>query len=199
LIMGSFCIIFFAKLLIRKKFNQQRHFSYFFLFLGISSIVAAFAHGVFFYFGIYLHKISWIISGFALYFLQLGSTNLFNNLKFKSKFLILIKSQLALYIILLFFFDGFLIVKLNFVLSLIIILTPIYLVDMIKNNYKHNLYIFLGVFLAIIPSVYHRTKFNFLYIFNMNDLSHFFLILCIFFLFLGLKERFYKNYIIEFE
>ncbi len=193
LIMGAFCLIFFSKLLIRKEYDQQKHFSLFFLFLGISAFVAAFAHGFYYYFGIYLHKLSWIFSGFAIYFLQYGSANLFINKTFKIRFLYFIKSQLVIYIILLFICQGFLIVKLNFTLSLIGILTPVYLVDMIKNNLKHNLYIILGVFLAILPSIYHRTEFNFLYIFNMNDLSHFFLVLCLFFLFLGLKQRFYLN------
>lgn len=51
----------------------------------------------------------------------------------------------------------------------------------------------IGIFLAILPSLYHTKEFSFGYIFNMNDLSHFFLILCIFFVFLGLKERFFKE------
>ncbi|PLX09551.1 MAG: hypothetical protein C0596_03210 [Marinilabiliales bacterium] len=192
LIMGTFCIVLFAKLLIRKEFHNQKYFSQFFLFLGFSSIVAAFAHGLFHYFGIYLHKVSWILSGFALYFLQLGSSSMFNNPKFKSKFIIYIKFQLLTYLVLLMFTEGFLIVKINYALTLIGVLAPIFTVDMIKNNFKHNLYILIGIFLAIIPSIFHRTPLNFLYIFNMNDLSHFFLILCIFFLFLGVKERFYE-------
>lgn len=193
LIMGIFCFIFFAKLLNRKEFNDQKYFSQFFLFLGLSSIIAAFAHGLYQYFGLYLHKVSWILSGLSIYFLQLGSSVLFKNEKFKTRYLFFIKTQLLLYIVLLFFFDGFLIVKLNFVLGLLCILTPVYLIDMLKNKLKHNMFIVIGVLLAIIPSVFHRVEFNFLYIFNMNDLSHFFLIICIFFVFLGLNERFYKS------
>jgi hypothetical protein len=72
------------------------------------------------------------------------------------------------------------------------IITPVYLVDLAKRGYRNNLFIITGVFLAILPSLYHRTEFTFGYIFNMNDLSHFFLILCIFFVFLGVKDRFFK-------
>ncbi|MDD4150810.1 MAG: hypothetical protein PHE33_12365 [Bacteroidales bacterium] len=191
-IMGFFCILFFVKLLINRDLKHQKYFSHFFLFLGASSFIAALAHGLYLYSGVYLHKISWILSGFATYFLELGSSTLFENEKFKSRFVVFIKIQLAIYILFLFFYDGFIIVKLNFVLSMIGILTPIYFVDMMRNQIKHNLYIFLGIFLAIFPSVFHKVDFNFLYIFNMNDLSHFFLILCIFFVFLGLKERFFN-------
>jgi len=199
LIMGTFCFIFFVKLLNRKEFDDQKYFSQFFLFLGLSSIVAAFAHGLYQYFGLYLHKVSWILSGISIYFLQLGSSILFKNEKFKSRYIFFIKTQLIVYIVLLFFTKGFLIVKLNFVLGLLCILTPVYLIDMLKNKFKHNLFILIGVLLAIIPSVFHRVEFNFLYIFNMNDLSHFFLILCIFFVFLGVNDRFYKKSGIIFE
>ena len=192
-IMGFFCIAFFVKLLTNSDFKQEEYFAQFFLLLGLSSFVAAFAHGLHYYFGIYLHKISWLLAGFATYFLELGSTLLFNNEKFKSKFIIFIKLQLTIYILLLFFYEGFIIVKINFVVSLIGILTPIYIVDMVKNQVKHNLYLFFGIFLAIFPSIFHNTEFNFLYIFNMNDLSHFFLILCLFFVFLGLNARFFKS------
>ncbi len=192
-IMGFFCIVFCVKLLTNRDLKEQKYFAQFFLFLGLSSFVAAFAHGLYYYFGIYLHKISWLLAGFATYFLELGSTLLFQNEKFKSKFIGFIKIQLAIYIVFLLLYENFSIVKINFVVSLIGILTPIYIVDMVKNQLKHNLYIFLGIFLAILPSIFHSAEFSFLYIFNMNDLSHFFLILCIFFVFLGINERFFKT------
>lgn len=192
-IMGFFCIVFFVKLLKTKEFKNSNLFSLFFLFLGLSSFVAAFAHGLYYYFGIYLHKISWLLSGLAIYFLELGSIILFKNKKLKSRFINFIRTKLGVYIVLLFFYEGFTIVKINFVIAMIGILTPIYIVDMVRNQTKQNLYIFLGIFLAIFPSLFHKADFNFFYIFNMNDLSHFFLILCIYFVFLGLNKRFFQT------
>lgn len=192
LLMGLACLIFSIKLNRLDDCKKNRFISYFFLFLGFSSFVAGAAHGLFYYFGIYLHTISWILSGLAIYFLQIGTTVLFDNEKFKSWYIVFIRTQLLVYLILLFAISGFIVVKINFVISMIGVITPVYLVDMAKRGYRNNLFIITGVFLAILPSLYHRTEFTFGYIFNMNDLSHFFLILCIFFVFLGVKDRFFR-------
>lgn len=192
LLMGLACIIFFFKLVSQKEDKQQKHLTLFFLFLGFSSFFAAFAHGLFSYFGIYLHIISWLFSGLSIYYLQLGTSTILTKPKFKFAYIILIKTQFLAYLILIFTMPSFTIVKLNFVISLIGIITPIYLVDYFRNKFRFNLYIIGGIFIAILPSLYHKANFNFGYIFNMNDLSHFVLILCIFFLFLGLRERFFS-------
>ncbi len=192
LLMGLACIVFFFKLVSQKEDKQQKHLTFFFLFLGFSSFLAAFAHGLFSYFGIYLHIVSWFFSGLSLYYLQLGTTKLLTNPKFKVAYSIFIKTQFLAYLILIFTVSSFEIVKFNFVISLIGIITPIYLVDYFRNKFRFNFYIIGGVFIAILPSLYHKVNFNFGYIFNMNDLSHFVLILCIFFLFIGLRERFFS-------
>ncbi len=100
--------------------------------------------------------------------------------------------QFMIYTVLIFVVSDFIVLKLNFVISMIGMITPVYFVDYVKKGYRNNLYIVTGVFLAILPSLYHRSEFNFGYIFNMNDLSHFFLILCIYFVFLGVKDRFFE-------
>lgn len=192
LLMGIACLVFSVKLNKLDDFKKNRFISFFFLFLGFSSFVAGAAHGLFYYFGTYLHTASWILSGLAIYFLQLGTTVVFENEQFKTWYIVFIRTQLLIYLILLFAVSGFIVVKINFVISMIGVITPVYLVDMAKRGYRNNLFIITGVFLAILPSLYHRTEFTFGYIFNMNDLSHFFLILCIFFVFLGVKDRFFN-------
>lgn len=191
-LMGLACLIFFLKLIQMDNYKTNKFFGFFFLFLSASSFVAGAAHGLFYYFGSYLHIVSWILSGFAIYFIQLGTAVLFENEKFKNRYIRFIRMQLLIYSILLFVVSGFVVVKINFVIAMIGIITPVYLIDLVKKGYRSNLFIMIGIFLAILPSLYHRKEFTFGYIFNMNDLSHFFLILCIFFVFLGVKDRFFK-------
>lgn len=197
ILMGLACIFFFFRLLALDEIKKNRFFPRFFLFLGFSSFVAALAHGLFNYFGVYLHSLSWILSGLAIYFLQLGTAILFENEHFKQRFLLFIKMQFLIYMVLIFVVSDFIVLKLNFVISMIGIISPVYFVDYVKKGYRNNLYIVTGVFLAILPSLYHRSEFNFGYIFNMNDLSHFFLILCIYFVFLGVKDRFFEPLVSE--
>lgn len=173
-LMGSACLIFFFKLIRMENFKKNIHFSFFFIFLSISSFFAGAAHGLFYYFGTSLHLISWIFSGFAIYFLQLGTSVLFTNEKFKKRYILFIRMQLVTYSILLFLVSGFVVVKVNFVIAMIGIITPAYLIDLVRKGYRNNLYIITGIFLAILPSLYHTKEFTFGYIFNMNDLSHFF-------------------------
>lgn len=191
ILLGMACIIFFYKLTNQKEHKQQKFIALFFLYLGISSFFAAFAHGFFYYFKIYLHIVSWFFSGLSIFYLQLGSANLFLKKKFKAAYLLFIKTQFFIYLVLIFTYSGFEIVKLNFVISMLGIITPIFLIDYFRNKYSFNFYVILGIFMAIIPSLYHKVNYEFGYIFNMNDLSHIFLILCIFFVFLGVQNRFY--------
>jgi hypothetical protein len=78
-LMGLACLIFSVKLNRLDDSKKNRFISYFFLLLGFSSFVAGAAHGLYYYFGTYLHTISWILSGLAIYFLQLGTMVLFDN------------------------------------------------------------------------------------------------------------------------
>lgn len=192
-LMGLVALIFFRKLKKHTKYKYNKFFSFFFLFFGISSLIAAWTHGLFLYFDIYLHIIAWILSGISFYFLQLASASLVINAKFKLKYLIFIKVQLLLYLIFLFLFPSFLIVKINFAIALLVSIIPVFFMDYLKNNQKYNLFVIFGILLAIIPGLFHKLDFKFAYIFNMNDLSHFVLIICTYFLYLGLKYRFFEQ------
>lgn len=133
-LMGFACLIFFVKLMRMDNFKNNKFFSFFFIFLSASSFTAGAAHGLFYYFGSYLHIVSWILSGFSIYFLQLGTAVLFENEKFRNRYITFIRMQLIIYSILLFAVSGFIIVKVNFVIAMIGIITPAYLVDLVKRG-----------------------------------------------------------------
>lgn len=192
-LMGLTCLFFFKVLKNEDNIKHSKFLRFFFLFLGISSLVAAWAHGLFLYFDIYLHLFAWVLSGLAFYFLQLGTAVLILNDRFKNMYLNFIKIELLIYTILLFFFPSFVVVKINFAVSLLLIIFPIYFFDYLRTNERFNLFVLAGILLAILPGLFHKTDFTFGYILNMNDLSHFVLILCIYFLYLGLKIRFFEK------
>ncbi|MDR2009283.1 MAG: hypothetical protein LBQ22_02225 [Bacteroidales bacterium] len=193
LIMGIACLFFYFRLLSKSVNKQHKQLSYFFLFFALTSIIGAFAHGFNYIFGMSLHILSWSCSGFAVYFLLAGSSGLITNQWLKNAYNIFNIFQLSLLILLILIHPSFAIAKISMAFSLAGIILPLYIVDTIKNSYLTNLYIFFAIAIACIPAIFHTIEFEFGYIFNMNDLSHFTLILVFYFVYLGLEKRFFTN------
>ncbi len=178
------------KVAITKYHNQ---ISYFFLFMGFSSFAGAFAHSLFLYTGKSLHYVSWILTGISGFFIELGISSYINNDKKRSLFELFIKIKLLAFFIITSIFMDFVVVKINTAIGMLGMVSPILLFRMIKFEKKNNVYVLLGILLAIIPAFLHKTKFEFAGIFNMNDLSHFFLIICLFLVYFGLKSAITNN------
>lgn len=191
IIMGFASLFFYFKLIAKARNKQQKFLSYFFLFLSISSIIAAFAHGFFYIFGKFFHILSWSCAGLAIFYILSGSSSMINNSNLKRIYKIFNMSHLILLMLILIIYPKFDIVKVSFAFSLIGILIPLYLVDTVKNSCSTNLYIFLAIAIACVPALFHTVEFEFGLIFNMNDLSHFILIICFYFIYLGLDKRFF--------
>ena len=193
LLMAFACYYFYystRKIATTKYHNQL---SYFFLFMGFSSFAGAFAHSLFFYTGKTLHYVSWVLTGISVFFIELGVSSHIVNDKPRSVFVILIKAKLLIYFIVSSIFMDFLYVKINTAVGMLGLVFPIILYQIIKFDKKGFIYILLGILLAIMPALLHRTKFQIAWIFNMNDLSHFFLIFCMFLVYLGLKSGISSN------
>jgi hypothetical protein len=193
LLMAFACYYFYTSIK-KNAFNKYHNqISLFFLFMGFSSFTGAFAHMLVLYTGKSLHYVSWILTGISVFFIEYGISSHIANERTRNRFLIFIKIKL------LFFFIGasilmdFLFVKINTAIGLLGIVSPILLYHLIKLEKKCYIYSLLGIFLALIPAIFHQIKFEFVGIFNMNDLSHFFLILCLFLVFFGLKTSIKNN------
>lgn len=189
IIMGIASLYFFYVLFKISESRLQKHTSFFFFFLGLSSLIGAFAHGFYFYTGKSLHYVTWILTGIATYFFEYGISENFKIEKNKRVFIRLIEIQLAVYMVITTIFMNFLTVKINTAVGLLGVGFPILVHRLFKEKKINNLYIMSGIILAIIPAIFHKANFPIISIFNANDLSHFFLILCLFLIYTG----FYKN------
>jgi hypothetical protein len=183
-IMAAACFVFFSNLKKVSVTKFDKYLSNYFLYMALSGLTGAFAHSFYLYTGKFLHVITWIITGIAIYYIEYG---LSPNLKQKDRFLNFAKIQLVLFIILVTFFQDFIVTKFNITLGLLGVVVPILLYRVFKYNEKHYLLSVLGISIAIVPALLHHLRFTFAGIFNMNDLSHFILIFSQLFLFLGLR------------
>jgi len=185
IIMAVACFFFFRNLKKVSVTKFHKHLSHYFLFMALSSFVGAFAHGFYLYTGKFLHFITWMLTGIAIYFIEYGVST---NLKKQERFINFSKIQLVVYVLLTTYFLDFTVVKINTALGLLGIVVPILIVRILKFDEKYYIYSILGISLAIVPALMHQVKFAFGGIFNMNDLSHFVLILCQFLLFKGFRN-----------
>jgi hypothetical protein len=188
LLMAFACYYFYnsiKKVAMNKSHNQ---FMYFFLFMGFSSFVGAFAHSLFLYTGKALHYISWLLTGISVFFIEFGISSHIKSEKKRSIFLLSIKSKLLIFFIIVSLYMDFLFVKIDTAIGLLGIVFPILLYHLIKFEKTNYVFSLIGILLALFPAFLHRTKFEVAGIFNMNDLSHFFLIFCLFLVYIGLKS-----------
>ena len=192
LIMGLSCLFFYKSLKKISANKQQKLISCFYLFFALSSVFAAFGHGFYYVFGKLLPVLSWLCSGFATYCLLSGSSNMISNKNLKTVYNYFNVFHLLILFVFILISPNFNIVKISLAFSLIGILIPLYIVDTIKNSKKSNIYIFSGICVACAPALYHKLDFQFGYIFNMNDLSHFILIVCFYLLFIGFRKRHFE-------
>ena len=190
IIMAVACLFFFISLKKVSITKFHKHLSHYFLFMALSSFVGAFAHGFYLYTGKFLHFITWMLTGIAIYFVEYGVSQ---NLKKQDKFINFSRIQLIIYVLLTTYFLDFTVVKINIALGLLGIVVPILTVRILRFGEKYYLYCILGIILAIVPALMHQVKFAFGGIFNMNDLSHFVLILCQFLLFIGFRNSITNN------
>jgi len=188
LLMAFACFYFYS--IIKKVASTKNHFhiAYFFLFIGFSSFVGAFAHCLFLYTGYTLHYVAWILTGISAFFIELGISSYVGNDKKRSILVLFIKIKLLIFFIITSIFMNFMLVKVNSAIGMFGIVFPILLFLLIKFEKKNNIYVLLGILLAILPAVLHKAKFEVAGLFNMNDLSHYFLIFCLFLLYYGLKS-----------
>lgn len=190
-VMATACFIFFSNLKKNASTDKfHKYLSFYFLFMALSAISGAFAHSFYLYTGKFLHLITWIITGIAIYYIEFGMSD---NLKQKRKLQNFAKIQLIVFVLLVTFFQNFLITKINLTLGLLGVVFPISLFMVLKNGENHFIYAIIGITIAIIPALMHRVEYRFAGIFNMNDFSHFVIVLSQFFVFWGFRLHIAKN------
>lgn len=188
-VMAFACYLFYIGLKKVTLTRYDKHCAYYFLFMAYSSLFGAFAHSFFLYTGKWLHFIAWILSGVGVYFMEYSLAELIKKDKRRELFISLIRLQLIVYVLASTIFMEFITAKINIVIGMLGVVFPLVLTQYIRKNDKNYLYPLLGILLAILPAFTHRIEFSFGGIFNMNDLSHFFIIFCQYLLFIGFKHH----------
>jgi len=187
MILGLSCFLFYKYIQRISKTKAHRNFSYFFLFMALSGFIGAFGHSLFLYTGKTLQCFGWLMSGIGVYFIENGFfsrlTGEFNK-RFFSRF---IRAKLLLFALIILISMNFLFVKINTAFGLIVMVAPFLIIKYFGQGSKNYLYILSGIFLAIIPALLHSLKLKLDSWMQMNDINHYFLIVCFFLIYLGLK------------
>jgi len=180
------CFIFYFKLnnLEIQEFDNK-YFKRFFNVFGISTLIGGFAHFFYNYSGISLHLLSWILSGLSIYYIEMCSITFINSRKLQKVLNILIYFQLFAFILTVLYFKNFQFVKYNSTIGLIAIVFTVELVSLIKSKNRGSSLILTGIFFTLISAIVHASKFSINKWFNYNDLSHIFLIICLYFIYIG--------------
>ncbi|MBN1251040.1 MAG: hypothetical protein JXR51_08745 [Bacteroidales bacterium] len=173
--------------------KEYLYFRYFFLFMGISTLVAAFAHLFYLYAGKNLHLIAWVFTALSTYFFDRAVLINWKNKIVKNTIWHFINIQFLVFLVLISWYKNFDIVTANTVLSLLIIAVPILFVLFFKQNQKGNILIITGILSSAIPALIFKSPYKFMNFLTAKDISHLIIAVCLFYIYLGIK----RNYEIE--
>ncbi len=183
------CIYIYVRL---RQLNENnlyaRRWSLFFLYLGISTFIGGFAHLFVQYTGKSLTLFSWLVSFASVFYAEKASILTYNSNKFKSTMIYLIKSHTALLMLLAIFFIDFIYVKINSTIGIGIITLTSHIVKYTKEKNIGYIYIILGIFVAFSSSIIHTLKISISKWVTYNDIGHLLLIICLYFLYIGIKK-----------
>ena len=187
ILLGLSCFVFYRYIKTPGNDKKHSHFANFFLFMSLSATIAAFAHALFLYTGKSLQYIGWLMSGFAVYFIEMG---FFYDLseEWKKNLLSRIsKGRLFIISLLSIIYMDFAFIIINTIIGLILIVSPILVVNYFNQGSKNNLFILGGILLALVPAILHSLQIKLYSWLPMKDFNHYFLIVCFYLMFLGIK------------
>lgn len=170
-------VIFFLKLSNLSKDFAVKNWKFFFLFFGLSAFIGAFSHAFYEIHEGLGYKSFWltmqIFNGVAVLFAQLAT--------FNKRFNLIFIIQLILFVAAVFIFQKFVVVIINNAISLI----PI-MVYSFKNLHKKIGY---GILISFATALVHGFKISIHTFFNYNDIAHILIVLSLYIMYLGIKEK----------
>lgn len=170
-------IFFFTNLSRLPKEDLIKNWKFFFLFFGLSTFIGAFSHAFYEVHEGLGYKSFWltmqIFNGAAVLFAQLATFNK----KLKPIFII----QLLIFVIAVFVFQKFLVVIINNAISLI----PVMIFSFKNANKK----IGYGILVSFATALIHGFKISIHTFFNYNDIAHILIMLSLYIMHLGIKEK----------
>ncbi len=178
-----------------KKHKETVFYSYFFLFMSITSMVGGFGHLLYEYAGLPLQMFGWIFNAFSIYFIEKAAINELSEGKLKSFFSKIINLQVVLYLISIFVFQHFIVLTINTVIGMLGLVVPVLVVQTFKKDGKNFLLVIVGILLSGAPALLHKTSIGFS-IFSAKEISHLILIFCFYLIFIGINNVFVKNQVL---
>lgn len=176
-IIVSIVAFFICRNFINHVHNKStRLWNWFFFFIGFSTLIGAFSHGLKYYISlntfVYLWLLMQLLTGIAMFFAQSATIETFSKDTDNEDFLKnLIFFQLIIFIVSVFFFK-------NFVVTVVVTAVSLFPI-MLKNftNYfsaksKSSLWIAIGITISFFPAIINGAKISINDWFNHKDISH---------------------------
>ncbi|OYU94714.1 MAG: hypothetical protein CFE21_13560 [Bacteroidetes bacterium B1(2017)] len=193
LIMGGLCFVFFNRL--KKEpvhYKLGSNWKFFFLFMGIASIIGALTHGLKSYFGQDDYYFVWLLMNLAgipcSYFLLQANIELSKlNQELKKKLKLTSIVLTAILTILVIMLNNFLLVKLN--AGFVIGLTLFNHFKTYRSGFIGSGFILLGFTISTSSLLVHGLKISYSEWFNYKDISHVIMSISLYIIFLGVMEK----------
>jgi uncharacterized membrane protein YfcA len=187
-IIAGFSLAFYFKL---KDTQEQtvHYWSYFFLFMGLSTFVGAFSHALFEIHQGWQYKSFWLpmqlINGLAVYYAQQGTlVSVLDHSPTKKTWDLIYKIQLGIFIIAVPVFQNFLVAVIDNALGLIPVMILHY-----KYKQPFSKRIANGIAISFLTAVIHISKFSIHAYFNYNDIAHVFILISLWVMYTGVKTK----------
>ncbi|MEN8121671.1 MAG: hypothetical protein ABFS35_15070 [Bacteroidota bacterium] len=184
---------FYLKL---KNDKSNNHFSYFFLFMALSSFIGGFGHLLYGYLGKPFQVFGWIFSALSIYFIELAALKELRSESLRKRLNVVINLQFVLFLISAIAFQNFMVVTINTIIGLMGLVIPILGIQALQKNRNRNILIISGILLSGIPAFLYRLSLNFGGL-NGKELSHLILIICFYIIFLGVNKETEKEKLVN--
>lgn len=165
--------------LLSKRNSDARHFVNYFVFMGLSTILAGtLGHGFQHYLSADWKVVGWSFSAIALFFFQIASINLFKDRLYPRSLQVLIAIcviQVILFHVLMFSSETriFKVVQINLTLGYVGFIIPLYSIAFLKWKVKNSKRLFTAIAVAGLASVAFNLRISLHQWFDHNVVAHF--------------------------
>jgi len=182
---------FFGIQRLNENCTSQSQWLKFYLFLGVSTLLGALAHGIFERQNNTFYSVVWLImqitAGFSTFYAQAAAFGQISHQGIRKFMLSLSTVQMIIFIPSVVYFYDFRVVAINSLIAMtqmVVIFFPMKL-----ENWVHRAYISFGFIISFLTVYVHAQKLSFSKWFNHNDISHVIMYVSIFFIFRGIKYQ----------
>ncbi|HTF02471.1 MAG TPA: hypothetical protein VK826_00535 [Bacteroidia bacterium] len=190
----GFGFAFFRRLHKRGLSAPHKNWKYFFLLLGISSLIGVIVHGLSYYTTPQVHFNIWwvmsIVQGAGVSFAQFGvGSNIFH--RNKAAVAAFVIAQFLAFAISMYAAESFAMAKIHIAVGLIPIM--IYYIFQGMKAHKAEILVATGIGVSAFTAVIHGLKISVSQWFNYNDISHVLIVVSLVLMYRGVNEGLVEN------